>query len=102
MELVYLHVVQELKTRLVLAQFAKSKLSFCHHFASVVCRPCMSSVNFSHFLFSFDTTPPGYCARTKIGLYHFKCLIHESLYLFSGLADDIPQVISVKIAYSSK
>ena len=50
---------------------------------------------FSHFLFSFDTTPPGYCARTKIGLYHFKCLIHESLYLFSGLADDRPQVIFV-------
>jgi len=59
---------------------------------------------FSHFLFSFDTTPPGYCVRTKIGFYHFKCLIHEScssfqrnisLYLFNWLADDKPQMISV-------
>jgi hypothetical protein len=49
MELDYLHVVQELKTPMVLAHLAKSKLSFCHHFASVVYRPCLSSVNFSHF-----------------------------------------------------
>jgi hypothetical protein len=49
MELDYLHVVQELKIPLVLAHLAKSKLSFCHHFASVVYRPSLSSVNFSHF-----------------------------------------------------
>jgi hypothetical protein len=34
---------------LVLAHLAKSKLSFCHHFASVIYRPSLSSVNFSHF-----------------------------------------------------
>jgi len=30
-----------------LAHLAKGNVSFCHHLASVVCRP--SSVNFSHF-----------------------------------------------------
>jgi len=50
-EIVYLHVVQELNTPLFLPHLAKGKMSFCHHFASVVRR----LLTFHILIFSSET-----------------------------------------------
>jgi hypothetical protein len=39
-------ILFEIEMLNLLAHLAKSKVSFCHHFTSVICR--LSSVNFSH------------------------------------------------------
>jgi hypothetical protein len=39
-----------------LAHLAKGNVGFWHHLASIVC--CLSSVNFSHLIFSSETHQP--------------------------------------------